>query len=482
MTETSPKAYATFWDGVTGRDQRVSLELSQTTLVLVSDTGLRMDWPLHDLYLVDRPSYGALLISDTAQSVARLLVDNPSLADHLARVAPQLSGEVHPTEDTDGHVFADYSDGQSAEVHRVGLELSPTELQLIEADGTRQIWPLIDLRALPDQANATGIVVTPGHNTLERLYIDNPNIAAHLHRVAPDLREKAPITDWGRIASWAAGALASVALIIFVLVPIMADQLATYLPPEGEAALGDATFEQIRRALGELEGPVPVCDAPEGVAAMEAMLARLNPGDDLPYPVKISVFDHDLINAFALPGGRIIMFRGMIEEAENPDEIASVLAHELGHVVYRDPTRDALRSAGSIGVLGLLFGDFAGGTVVLMLSNQLINAKYSQAAEARADEYSHHLMEEAGLNPAALGTMFERLVAAHGDTEGLMAHFASHPQSVKRIEAAQEAAEGKEFERESLNAQEWRALRSICGPVYEGEEETQGPRKLGGAN
>ena len=84
------------------------------------------------------------------------------------------------------------------------------------------------------------------------------------------------------------------------------------------------------------------------------------------------------------PGGRLVFFRGLLEEAENPDEVAAVLAHEIGHVVYRDPTRDALRSAGSLGVLGLLFGDFAGGTVALFIANQLINASYSQAAEARA--------------------------------------------------------------------------------------------------
>ncbi len=83
-------------------------------------------------------------------------------------------------------------------------------------------------------------------------------------------------------------------------------------------------------------------------------------------------------------------------------------------MVYRDPTRDALRSAGSLGVLGLLFGDFAGGTVALFIANQLINASYSQAAEARADDYAHGLLAQANISPAALGTFFERLHKEHG--------------------------------------------------------------------
>lgn len=131
-----------------------------------------------------------------------------------------------------------------------------------------------------------------------------------LRAVAPRLNRAQPVTNWGRIGAWASGAVASVALIIFVLVPIMADQLATYLPPEGEQALGDATFEQIRGALGRENAAVRLCEDSDGLAAIDAMVDRLAPDDDLPYPVRIAVLDHELVNAFALPGGRVILFRG----------------------------------------------------------------------------------------------------------------------------------------------------------------------------
>lgn len=367
------------------------------------------------------------------------------------------------TEDTSKIVFADFVDGIDAVTHRVTLELSSTHLEIIMPDGERLRWALIDLRALPDQAYSDGIVLSEGHGTMARLKIDNPHIAKQLRAIAPDLALREPVSNWGQIIRWAGGAVASVAVIIFVLVPIMANQLATFLPPEGERALGDATFEQIRAALGSDALPVSLCEEPAGRAALDAMIDRLNPEEDLPYPVEIAVFDHELVNAFALPGGRVILFRGMIEAAENPAEIASILAHEIGHVVNRDPTRDALRSAGSIGVLGLLFGDFAGGTVVLLLANQLINAKYSQSAEAGADDYAHELMSDADVDPAALGTIFARLMDKYGDAEGIMAHFASHPTMRARIDAATEASAGKTFGPPILTAAQWQDFQLICG-------------------
>lgn len=370
---------------------------------------------------------------------------------------------------TPGAVYADYVDGTDAVTHRVSLQLSRTHLELILPDGGRVDWAIDALHALPDQAYAEGIVLTEGHDNMARLVIDNPHIAKELRALAPNLDARAPVTGWGRIIGWAGGAIASVALIIFVLVPIMADQLATFLPPDGERALGDATFEQIRAAMGAENSRVQLCEAPEGLAAIDAMVERLDPSEDLPYEVRIAVLDHDLVNAFALPGGRVILFRGLIDEAKNADEVASILAHEIGHVVNRDPTRDALRTAGSVGVLGLLFGDFAGGTAVLLLTNQLINAKYSQAAEAGADEYAHNLMNEAGVNPGALGSFFQALMDQYGDAEGIMAHFASHPQMVDRIEAARLAAEGNDRYLPVITDSQWAALQNICGerPVDE---------------
>jgi hypothetical protein len=361
-------------------------------------------------------------------------------------------------------VSALYFDGISAQAQPVTLRVDEASQCLTwSKDDHTQSWPLKDVREVPDQANRKELVLRLRNNPVERLLVADRALAPRF----PHLSRRAPVTNRWRLIRWGLAAVASVALIIFVLVPRMADQLAAFIPPEGERALGEATFQQIREAL-DATGmqPVPVCTAPAGRAALDSMTTKLMP--DLPEGLAIHVLNHDMVNAFALPGGQIVVFEGLIRTAKTPEQLASVIGHEIGHVVSRDPTRHALRSAGSIGVLGLLFGDFAGGALVLVLTNQLINAQYSQTAEAEADVFAHDLLLGAGVAPSALGEMFEQFLALGGDAEGLMAHFMSHPKLGDRIENAQQATPEGFVSAPLLNEADWTALRRICSVTGQG--------------
>lgn len=371
-----------------------------------------------------------------------------------------------PSSSPEPPVYADFFDGKSAAVRRVGYRLDEDARSIVlefpEADNI--VWPLDRVRALRDLAGDSRLILTSLDRPLARLVlVGTPS--SKFRRLAPDLFKAPAVRGKGRIATWAVGAVASVALIIFVLVPVMADQLARILPPEGEQALGEATLGQIQTALAEdFSDFVPVCDAPAGLDAMEAMRSRLGDDFDLPYDINVTILDHPMVNAFALPGGQVVFFRGMLETATHPDQIAAVLAHEIGHVVARDPTRIALRSAGSLGVLGLLFGDFAGGAVVLLLVEQLIQADYTREAEAAADDFGIDMMVNAGLDPGALGDLFEVMRETYGDAEGIAAHFMSHPSLGDRIEKARDAASRVGAPRPSLNLDDWAALQAVCEP------------------
>jgi hypothetical protein len=362
-------------------------------------------------------------------------------------------------------IYCDLFDGRSAAIRRVAtvIDANAKTLVLTLPDGDALIWPLVSLRSVPDQADEGRLVVTTTERALARLTVEDAGLIQRIRQGAWRLGEKPPVRGRARVFGWAGAAIASVFLIVFVLVPIMADQLARVLPPAGEEALGNATLGQIQTALGEDFFPVELCESREGQKALDLMLDTVGGNDlDLPYPITVSVLNHSMVNAFALPGGQVVFFQGMLSAAESPDEIAAVLAHEIGHVAARDPIRIALRSAGSLGVLGLLFGDFAGGAVVLFLVEQMIKADYSREAEAAADAYGITLLQRANVDPGALGDLFQKLLDKFGDASGIAAHFMSHPALGDRIATSRAAGDAMGVTDPVIPDKSWAALKAIC--------------------
>jgi Zn-dependent protease with chaperone function len=368
-----------------------------------------------------------------------------------------------PQARSDGALGSAYFDGDAPVPQRVTLMVDRAEgvlkIGLPDSEHAEVRWPLGAIRQLDDTAGLDGVILRWTADPLARLHLRDPKFLYAM----PHLKRASPPKGRGRLAAWAVGAVAAVALQIGVLVPLLADRLATFVPPAGERALGEATFDQIRAALaGTGLPPLPVCEGAAGMAAFEEILVALGVERGTDAAIKLFVLDHEMVNAFALPSGYVVFFRGMIDAAQSPNEIAAVLAHEVGHVERRDPTRHALRSAGSIGILGLLFGDFAGGAAVLFLTEQLISASYSQGAETGADEFAYGMLEEAGISPAALGDMFERLRDEYGDAEGVVAHFLSHPTLTSRIDQSRAVARPDFRYLDVISDAQWRDLKRVC--------------------
>ncbi|MEM9048880.1 MAG: M48 family metallopeptidase [Pseudomonadota bacterium] len=356
-------------------------------------------------------------------------------------------------------------DGRSARPNPVIVRFGEATLTLSGADDVpRAHWALASLRALPDQGDAKRLMLVPAQDSDERLVVEDAEMISAIHAVCPDLKRiRVPRGSFRRLFLWGGGAVAAVLLIVFVIVPALAERLAVMIPPAQEEALGDQVLAQAKRVFGRFSSGVRVCERPEGLAALDSMVARLEPHFESHVPIKVQIFDHPMVNAFAMPGGHVVLMRGLIERAENAEEVAAVVAHEIGHVMHRDPTRLTLRSAGSAGILSLLIGDVLGGTAIALMTDAVINASYSRAAEAEADRAAHRIMSDAELPLEPMAGFFERLAEGAGDRNGLLSPLATHPDLAGRAEAARKAdIIGDTRYVPILTQSAWLDLRQIC--------------------
>jgi Zn-dependent protease with chaperone function len=364
-----------------------------------------------------------------------------------------------------------FYDGVSAREHHVDITFYDTGLVISASSlGGPVEWDYADMRTVADQASQKGssFRVMGG---LGRLNIADVAMADRLKNLSPNLtKSDIPAAMWRRIGLWGAGAIASVVVIVFVIIPMLANQLAMMIPVEREVALGRVSLKQIESLLGYGNDESLICNEQKGQLALDKMTARLGARFDSPYPLDIKVFNHEMLNAFAVPGGHIVLFDGLIQASDSPEEVAGILGHEMGHVINRDPTRLTLRSAGSVGILGMVFGDFAGGAAALIIAERLIAADYSQEAEANADTFSHKLMADAKLPSEPMADFFKKLSDEYGDGPKLLSHLASHPDLAGRAKAASDADTiGEENFDPILSASEWDDLRNMCTSVVKSE-------------
>lgn len=151
-------------------------------------------------------------------------------------------------------------------------------------------------------------------------------------------------------------------------------------------------------------------------------------------------------NAMALPDGRIVLLDELVWLADNDEQILAVLAHELAHVERRHALRLMIQSAAVGAFVAWWIGDF--GPLLAAAPAALMQARHSRELEAEADALAAERLRRAGMRPASLADMLEKLGAAQGaktrgraaqesgeDGTGWLGYLSSHPATRERIEA-----------------------------------------------
>lgn len=189
------------------------------------------------------------------------------------------------------------------------------------------------------------------------------------------------------------------------------------------------------------------------VNSLGNQLARTTSRADLAW--HFAVVNTDVINAFALPGGYIYVNRGVLEQASNESEVASVLAHEIEHVVRRHSVKQMEQvNNANIGVaLACTLTNVCNNQVAaaaIQVGGSAYFAKNSRADEVQADEGGFDTMIRAGINPRGMLTFFQKLLAeeqSSGGNGNASSWFADHPGTQDRINDIQRmlAARGSQL-------------------------------------
>ncbi len=215
------------------------------------------------------------------------------------------------------------------------------------------------------------------------------------------------------------------------ILPWTAERLAMVVPNEVDERIGETAFQQMAYAM-QID------------VERTAVLQRF--GDQLQlspsYKPVYHVVKDDQVNAFALPGGHIVVFSGILDKMDSADELAALLAHEATHVEERHSTRMIARSMAGYLFLSLLIGDVnAVVAVVAENANALRNLGYGRGLESEADGLGQEKLLENGVDPRAMVALLELLQREAMDMPQELSFLSSHPLTQERMDKANEKAD-----------------------------------------
>lgn len=283
-----------------------------------------------------------------------------------------------------------------------------------------------------------------------RLMVEAPGVKQDLLRYLPQVGQPLPDDSWG------AGLKISAFLLAFVVfLGVIVWQIEKILP----ALVPTSYAESFGRAIADeyIEEYGGVCSASDGMRALDAMVTRLQP-NAAESRLTVRVADSDTVNAFAVPGRQIVIFRGLFDKAESADEVAGVLAHEMGHVKHKHALRGLTRTIGVSVLASIMSGSDASQIV-----QQLVVLGFSRSMEEEADAEALKTLSTAGVDHEAFARFFDRMAAENeGADPAFMSFLSTHPSSGERADQIRSVRRARETS-PVISADEWQALKTICG-------------------
>ena len=197
----------------------------------------------------------------------------------------------------------------------------------------------------------------------------------------------------------------AIPILLIMRMDLITGVVAKKIPVEWEQKLGDATIAQYQ--LGK-----EVMDEKQAEKLLQPLVKPLIAAlDHSPYEYHFHIVNEGSLNAFALPGGQVMIHSALILRADSAEELLGVIAHEINHVEQQHGLRNVIGATGIYVIAGAVFGDATGMLAVLSgAAPLLLNQSYSRRFETEADVTGFALLQKAKINPNGLASFFKKMI------------------------------------------------------------------------
>jgi predicted Zn-dependent protease len=357
-----------------------------------------------------------------------------------------------------------YLNGRSAQRHPVTVGVTATGLDILTNDAVLRRWTFAEIRQTQGRYAGEPVRLERGGAGAEVLIIDNPHFLSSVRESAGDYRRRFhdPTRRRLRPALTLAAGLAAVGLAAGLYlwgIPALALVTTPLVPASWEARLGD-------EMMAHFVKPEERCADPDRLPILEGIMARLAAdGAAEPYQLRLTVVDWPEVNAFALPGGQIVVLRGLLDRTDSPEMLAGVLAHEIQHVVKRHTTRALIQHASTGVMVAAVAGDISGLAAFALEGARVVGAlNYSRYAEEEADTEGMRMLIRAQIDPSGMIAFFDRATRKKdaNEPEGIWRFLTTHPSNTQRVANLKILAVNAPTGPPLLAGRDWKDVKRVC--------------------
>jgi len=356
-----------------------------------------------------------------------------------------------------------YLDGKTAGRKQATVRIMRLGLHIDVMNGESLWWPHEEIRQTQGFYPGEQVRLERGGEISEAVLITDDSFLINLQQIAPQWAKRyhSPPLRARRVARTvyaAVGAVGIVAALYFWGIPALATLLVPYVPISWEERLGESVVQYLAPKAAR-------CSDSTAAQMAQRLVAQLTASEkQLPYKFHVLVIDNPNINAMAVPGGTIVLFRGLVEKTASPEELAGVLAHELQHILRRHSMHALIQHLSTSYLLALIAGD---ANRVASLGSDgaklLGGLRYSRLYEEEADAKGVEMLMAAGVKPDGMISFYETMAKEGRDLPEALQFLSTHPATEDRIHKLKSLGQKRAVATTKLiPAHNWVELKKKC--------------------